>query len=184
MPLLKILKIRCDMRGKLFNYLLLVFIVLLTLSALGYYLIIAKFYDMAEKLILDTDITSEFEMLEERHQKQKYRSCPEKLGCTAWETPWAANKTNSSSTQKKAEPQESIPDRLNQAVTFEDKRRILHLVAKKLTADDIKYLTNLLKGGLTPEEKKLAVELARKRFGPDEIKEIRSLYHKYKEYAY
>ena len=53
------------MRGKLFNYLLLVFIVLLTLSALGYYLIIAKFYDMAEKLILDTDITSEFEMLEE-----------------------------------------------------------------------------------------------------------------------
>ena len=36
------------------------------------------------------------------------------------------------------------------------------MVAKSLTSEDIKYLTNLLKGGLTPEDKKLAVELALK----------------------
>lgn len=173
------------MRGKLFNYLLLVFIVLLTLSALGYYLIIAKFYDMAEKLILDTDITSEFEMLEESTPETEIQILPRETKDAQLEkAPEPQTKPTPPVQQKKAEPQESITDRLNQAVTFEDKRRILHLVAKKLTADDIKHLTNLLKGGLTPEEKKLAVELARKRFGPDEIKEIRSLYHKYKEYAY
>ena len=75
--------------------------------------------------------------------------------------------------------QNLIPEDLASRVSMEDKRRILQLVMRKLSADDINYLLGLLKGGLTAKEKKQAVELAYKRFTSEEIAEIKSYYKKY-----
>ncbi|ADL07274.1 hypothetical protein [Thermosediminibacter oceani] len=71
-------------------------------------------------------------------------------------------------------------DEISGNISFSDKRRILWLVVRRLTSDDIKYLLGLLKGGLTESEKEEAKKIAFSRFTPEEIQEIRSLYHKYK----
>lgn len=71
-------------------------------------------------------------------------------------------------------------DEISKNISFADKRRILLLVAKRLSAEDVKYLLGLLKGGLTESEKREAVKLAFKRFSRDEIDEIRALYEKYR----
>nr|PZN02944.1 MAG: hypothetical protein DIU66_08520 [Bacillota bacterium] len=68
-------------------------------------------------------------------------------------------------------------------ISFADRRRILLLVAKRLSSEDIKYLLGLLKGGLTEEEKKRAIELAYSRFDKQEIEEIKALYAKYRHLA-
>lgn len=91
--------------------------------------------------------------------------------------------SQSSAGSKEKYSEETTVEEIAKNISFSDKRRILRLVAKRLTADDIKYLLGLLKGGLTESEKQQAVKLALKRFTPEEIEEIRALYKKYKHIA-
>ncbi|TYP52420.1 hypothetical protein [Thermosediminibacter litoriperuensis] len=92
------------------------------------------------------------------------------------------SKKPSGSTPGKTTEDISI-DEISKNISFSDKRRILRLVAGRLTGNDIKYLLGLLKGGLTESEKEEAVKLAFSRFTPEEIEEIRALYKKYKHLA-
>ena len=175
-----------DMRRRLLKFLLTILIVVLILSASAYYLFITKFYDMAERLILETAIPPELEIPENITPKIE-TPIPDKAPDEVQHEKSPQPQTEpipSSPDNIKIKPEKSVTDKLNQGISFEDKRRIIQMVAKSLTSEDIKYLTNLLKGGLTPEDKKLAVELALKRFGPEEIKEIQNLYHKYKKYTF
>jgi|LSQX01.1.fsa_nt_gb hypothetical protein len=178
-------KLRCDMRRRLLKFLLTILIVVLILSALAYYLFITKFYDMAERFIFETAIPPELEILENIASETETQIPGKMPDDIQHESPQPQTKPIPSlPDDTKIKPEKSVPDKLNQEISFEDKRRIIQMVAKSLTSEDIKYLTNLLKGGLTPEKKKLAVELALKRFGPEEIKEIQNLYHKYKKYTF
>jgi len=178
------------MKGKL-KYLFFALIIVVALSALGYYLAISKFYDIAEKLILDAGITSDAEIsFQESKPKEEIQTPDKDVDDIKHQLPPEPQESSEpqillpSEQQKGVEPKKSVPEKLSQAVTFSDKRKIMNLVAKKLTADDISYLMSLLKDGLTQEEKKQAVKLAKERFSSEEIKEIRNLYYKYREFTY
>jgi len=174
-------EIRCDMRRRIFKCLLITIIFLLIISAVVYNLMLEKFYDIATKLILDFDITSELKIPEGSTPSTPTLPVSPKTDTQNPDTD--QNNETPLPEQEETEREKSVSDKLDQVITLEDKRRILQLVSKKLTANDIKYLMSLLKGGLTPDEKKQAVELALKRFSSEEIKEIQNLYHKYKQYA-
>lgn len=70
----------------------------------------------------------------------------------------------------------------NKAIKIDnsDKNRIMQLILKKLSREDISFLLSLLKDGLTEEEKEKAKFIAYNKFSAEEIEEIKKLYYKYK----
>ncbi|RCX19265.1 hypothetical protein DFR58_1039 [Anaerobacterium chartisolvens] len=64
-------------------------------------------------------------------------------------------------------------------ITFSDKMTAASLVMKKLTADDINLLKDMLGSGLSDDEKREAKKIAYSRFDEEEIKRVKEIYHKY-----
>jgi preprotein translocase subunit SecF len=163
-----------------------IFIFILLLICSGYYIFINKAFDITQKLIYDSVIQ------QAEVQTEDITSTSESDGQTSHENmpeSEATQQGNQTSNENKDgvyiddEPKGDKAYDKSKDISFEDKRRIIQLVSKKLSSEDIKYLRGLSKGGLTPHKKKLAVELALKRFTSQEIKEIQALYAKYKKYT-
>lgn len=153
-----------------------IFIFILLLICFGYYIFINKAFDVTQELIYEIAVrqSDDSTQTSESDERTSQENVPES------EQIRQGNQTsNQSSGEVNIDDGPKTYD-----ISFEDKRRIIQLVSRKLSSGDIKYLKELSKGGLTPQKKKLAVELALKRFTPEEIKEIRVLYAKYKKYAY
>lgn len=83
------------------------------------------------------------------------------------------------SKKKSAVIAESKIAEIKKEVTAEDKISAAALILKRLSADDINALKNMLAGGLSTEEKEKAKRLAYSRFTSAELAEIKEMYEKY-----
>jgi hypothetical protein len=95
----------------------------------------------------------------------------------------ADNKPKPADTKPKpAEETELTPERINQIkneVSAADKISAAALALKRLSASDIKELTDMLNHGLSKADREKAKALAYARFTPDEIEKIKEMYEKY-----
>lgn len=74
---------------------------------------------------------------------------------------------------------EKAAEKIEKTIPRSEKDEMMRFVLSRLSADDVRYLSGLLKGGLTAEEKASAKKLAYSRFSSDEIKRVREYYKKY-----
>ena len=65
-------------------------------------------------------------------------------------------------------------------ISDEDTEAVAKLIASRLSAADIKYLSGLLAGGVTAEEISAAARLAYSRFTSEEITQVKMYWHRYK----
>lgn len=175
------------MKKGIVKILLFVLGVVVILSLVSY-ISAARIFNLTEKLIIENTGIAQFEP-----EIIKPHSLPSnEVEAQKIETPQGVqtNPVTPSTKPKKEIQEDNIPkktsgtEKLSSNISFEDKRRILQLVAKNLKTEDIKYLASLLSGELTPEKKQSAVELALKRFEDEDIKELQMLFEKYKDYAF
>lgn len=68
---------------------------------------------------------------------------------------------------------------IKDAISAEDKMAVSKMVLSKLSAHDIKYLNELIKGGLTESEKMTVKKICFARFSEEDIKRIYAFYKKY-----
>lgn len=84
------------------------------------------------------------------------------------------------SKKTKAELVESFSDKLIASIPRDDQDAMMKLIASRLSSADIKYLAELLIGGLTSEEWTKAYTLAKSRFSGEELEMVSMYYHRYR----
>jgi hypothetical protein len=150
-----------------------------------YYYMITKAFDIATNLLPEDENYKESTVTgsgREPQEKPAHDGGGQILVPGSQGVPGAGNEEKPQTLTPSQEKQPGVSN-LQEQVTFEDKRRIIQLITRKLSSSDIKYLLSLAKGGLTEDEKKRAVKLAYERFTPEEINEIKILYARYKKYV-
>lgn len=91
----------------------------------------------------------------------------------------AAPKNNADSGTARKQTVKKAAEKIEKTIPRSEKDEMMRFVLSRLSADDVRYLSGLLKGGLTAEEKASAKALAYSRFSAEEIKRVREYYKKY-----
>lgn len=163
-------------------------LILFVIIAFGYYIFINKAFDLAQHLLEEgfveqVEKPDNIEPTPESSESHDIENLPgSERGKQKHEEPARDPAGRAERVEIDNSDKDKVYD-ISERISFADKRRIIHLVSKKLSSRDINYLLGLFKGGLTPQEKKKALELAFERFTQQEIKEIQALYNKYKKYV-
>lgn len=97
--------------------------------------------------------------------------------------PQAEPKKTPAAQQKPKTKQETVKaatKKVTETVTYDDKEAMMQLIASRLTAADVKYLSGLIAGGLDGEEISKAYKIAKSRFSKEELAKVREYWHRYK----